>query len=137
LLCACESIRRSDARWGETPFRIGLWVGQRTTPNKTAQADEYIKEIRGSGVRPGSAGGSGSPAQLKHCPWCGTEIDAKRHIKVEPFASGRGRTISYCGDPHGTCLFSERLAPGEGLPLIVVDEEIYRLLPSLLIATVD
>jgi hypothetical protein len=137
LICACESIRRSDPRWGETPFRIGLWVGQRTTPNKTAQADEYIKEIRGSGVRPGSAGGSGSPAQLKHCPWCGTEIDAKRHIKVEPFASGRGRTIIYCGDPYGACPFSERLAPGEGLPLIVVDEEIYRLLPSLLIATVD
>ncbi len=142
LICACESIRRDaqtrgDRRWGETPFRIGLWVGQRTTPNKTAQADEYIKEIRGSGLRSGSAGGSGSPAQLKHCPWCGTEIDAKRHIKVEPFTGGRGRTIIYCGDPYGACPFSERLAPGEGLPLLVVDEEIYRLLPSLLIATVD
>jgi len=142
LICACESIRRDarrrdDRRWGETPFRIGLWVGNRTTPNKTAQADEFIKEIRGSGVRPGSAGGSGSPAQLKHCPWCGTQIDAKRHIKVEPFSSGRGRTIMYCGDPYGTCPFSERQASGEGLPLLVVDEEIYRLLPALLIATVD
>ena len=28
-------------------------------------------------------------------------------------------------------------APGEGLPVVVVDEEIYRLLPALLIATVD
>ena len=33
LICACESIRREaralgDNRWGETPFRIGLWVGQ-------------------------------------------------------------------------------------------------------------
>jgi hypothetical protein len=142
LICACESIRREardrgDDRWGQTPFRIGLWVGNRTTPNKTAQADEYIKEIRGSGVKPGSAGGSGSPAQLKHCPWCGTEIDAKRHIKVEPFRSGRGRTIIFCGDPYGTCLFSDAKAPGEGLPVLVVDEEIYRFLPALLIATVD
>jgi len=142
LICACETIRREahargDTRWGETPFRIGLWVGQRTTPNKTAQADEYVKEMRGSGVRPGIGGGTGSPAQLKHCPWCGTEIDPKRHIKVEPFSSGRGRTILYCGNPYGTCPFSERQAPGEGLPLVVVDEEIYRLLPALLIATVD
>lgn len=142
LICACESIRREalahgDRRWGETPFRIGLWVGQRTTPNKTAQADEYIKEIRGSGYKAGGTGGSGSPAQLTNCPWCGTAIDPKRHIKVEPFGSGRGRTIMYCGDTFGTCIFSERQASGEGLPIVVVDEEIYRLLPSLLIATVD
>lgn len=37
LICACESIRRKalehgDKRWGSTPFRIGLWVGRRTTP---------------------------------------------------------------------------------------------------------
>jgi len=56
---------------------------------------------------------------------------------AEPFGSGRGRTLMYCGDPYGTCPFSERQAPGEGLPVLVVDEEIYRLLPSLLIATVD
>ncbi len=142
LICACESIRREalalgDRRWGETPFRIGLWVGQRTTPNKTAQADEYIKEIRGSGYKAGATGGSGSPAQLTNCPWCGTAVDPKRHIKVESFTAGRGRTFMYCGDPFGTCIFSERQAPGEGLPIVVVDEEIYRLLPSLLIATVD
>src|SRR5438067_4114573 len=139
LVCACEAMRRDaraagDGRWGETPFRIGLWVGQRTTPNKTAQADEYIKEIRGTGYRPGLGGGSGSPAQLTNCPWCGAPIDPKRHIKVEPFASGRGRTLIYCGDPFGSCPFSERQAAGEGLPVLVVDEEIYRLLPALLIA---
>ena len=33
--------------------------------------------------------------------------------------------------------FSEAKAPREGLPVMVVDEEIYRRPPSLLIATVD
>ena len=28
-------------------------------------------------------------------------------------------------------------SPGEGLPIVTVDEEIYRYAPSLLIATVD
>ena len=43
----------------------------------------------------------------------------------------------YCGDKYGNCPFSRRQAPGEGLPVMVVDEEIYRNLPTLLIATVD
>src|SRR5205823_1309098 len=30
LICACEILRREDKQsaWGETPFRLGLWVGQ-------------------------------------------------------------------------------------------------------------
>ena len=37
----------------------------------------------------------------------------------------------------GQCLFSARRSPDEGLPVVVVDEEIYRRLPSLLISTAD
>ena len=38
LICACEWLRTerlaaSDSRCGETPFRIGLWVGSGVTPN--------------------------------------------------------------------------------------------------------
>jgi len=43
----------------------------------------------------------------------------------------------YCGDRFGNCPFSKRQAEGEGLPVVVVDEEIYRRVPALLIATVD
>ncbi len=36
LICACEILRQEDPdRWGDEPFRIGLWVGQRSTPNWT------------------------------------------------------------------------------------------------------
>ena len=37
----------------------------------------------------------------------------------------------------GNAPFSHKASPDEGLPTLVVDEEIYRRLPSLLIATVD
>ena len=37
----------------------------------------------------------------------------------------------------GQCKFSKKESPDEGLPVMVVDEEIYRRLPSLLISTVD
>ncbi|MEN9938141.1 MAG: hypothetical protein RLZZ387_4720, partial [Chloroflexota bacterium] len=44
---------------------------------------------------------------------------------------------TYCGSLLNHCAFNQRQAPGEGLPVMVVDEEIYHRLPSLLIATVD
>src|SRR5262249_28801644 len=119
-------------RWGSTPFRIGLWVGRRSTPNRTADADEWVKARRGR--TRGGAGGGSSPAQLTRCPWCGTEIDPGRHLHVD---RDRRRTLLFCGDRLGRCPFSRAKSPGEGLPAIVVDEEIYCLLPGLLIATVD
>ena len=140
LLCACEVIRREELgrgerRYGDEPFRIGLWVGQRTTPNWTDHAAEALTQARGRGGQPGAA--RGSPEQLEHCPWCGRRIDPGRDMEVEPYNQGAARTFTYCGDPAGECPFSRRAAPREGLPVIVVDEEIYRLLPSMLVATVD
>jgi len=139
LICACESIRRKalergDKRWGETPFRIGLWVGRRTTPNKTDDAMEAIKQLRGNQY---AGAGIGSPYQLTACPWCGSAIEPGKHLDCKPFPGDSGRTLTYCGDKFGQCLFSKRQAADEGLPVVVVDEEIYRRLPTLLIATVD
>ena len=48
-----------------------------------------------------------------------------------------GRTYTFCSDALGRCEFTPAKAPDEGLPVVVVDEEIYRLLPSMMIATVD
>ena len=61
LICACELLRRrlrgeGDMRWGATPFRIGIWVGARSTPTTTEQADDWAKRApalqrRGHGRR--------------------------------------------------------------------------------------
>jgi Helicase conserved C-terminal domain len=138
LICACEVIRREDGQgtWGSTPFRLGLWVGQRTTPNTTEQSEEASKQERGVYRRGSTVGGVGSPRQLTNCPWCGSPIDLGRDIKIESVGKGRGRTLTFCSDPLGRCPFSRRNSE-DGLPVLVVDEEIYRCLPSLLIATVD
>lgn len=148
LICACEIIRREaeskkDLRWGRTPFRIGLWVGAASTPNRTAHAEEALKMAVGAGAgkRQGAIGGSGTPHQLTNCPWCGSGIEfSTRFYQIETAQKGRGRTFVYCGDKFGQCIFSRRQSKkydDEGIPILVVDEEIYRKLPSLLIATVD
>ena len=140
LICACESIRRDaiasgDGKWGAEPFRIGLWVGARSTPNTTQDSADAITQAKGPFT--GTTRSGGTPYQLTYCPWCGSEIKEGRDLQVETYSKGRGRTLTYCGDPLGKCLFSRKNSPHEGLPAVVVDEEIYRRLPALLIATVD
>jgi len=130
LICAMEVLRRADtAKWGGMPFTIGLWVGQRVTPNTTEESHEAIER-----EREGKYGVGSTPAQLTFCPWCGSEILPGRDIRVD---RERGRTFLYCGDKYGRCEFGRTLSPNLGLPVLVVDDEIYRHPPSMLIATVD
>jgi hypothetical protein len=142
LICACEALRRDairngDARWGATPFRLGLWVGQKTTPNTNEQADEAIKTMRAGRRGFAPRGGVGSPHQLSACPWCGAPLDPGRDIVVRKAPNDLGRTLVYCSDPTGRCPFTPARAPDEGLPILVVDEDVYRRLPAVVIATVD
>ena len=130
LICACEIERRGNVRlWGDEPFRLGLWVGAKTTPNKTKDAAESIKNLKNNAF-----GGGATPLQFTNCPWCGASIDAGRDVKVD---ADRARTLLFCPNFAGNCAFTAKNSDGEGVPAIVVDEEIYRRLPSLVIATVD
>ena len=137
LICACEKIRRDDSEtWGTEPFSIGLWVGQKSTPNTTEQSAYAIEQESGNADNYGTIGSIGSPAQLTNCPWCGWAINPGKNIRVESNSSGRGRTLTFCPN-FENCLFCEKESPGEGLPIFVVDEEIYQKLPTMMIATVD
>lgn len=134
LICAMEVLRRDDPdTYGATPFSIGLWVGSKVTPNSTEAAHAAVEAER-TGKR---AKDPGTPAQLTSCPWCGSEIVPGKDIEVRRFKSGDGRTVLYCGDKLGRCEFSRARSKVHGLPVVVVDEELYRRPPSMLIATVD
>jgi hypothetical protein len=133
LICACEWLRREriasgDHRWGSTPFRLGLWVGSSVTPNNYEEAKRQVTDAVGRGSQ------SGGVLQLTLCPWCGTALSAGRDLHTD---DARRRVLLYCGDPDGACPFSRRRSPGEGLPVMTVDEEIYRLTPALVVSTVD
>ena len=134
LICACEVRRRElvtgDERWGSEPFRLGMWVGANVTPNRVRDAAFAIEDARQGGRR----GGGSSPVQLVACPWCGTRLDASRDAKVD---TDRWRTLLFCGDEFGSCEFTAAKSPAEGLPVVTVDEELYRLLPSFVISTAD
>ncbi|MBX3245873.1 MAG: DISARM system helicase DrmA [Myxococcales bacterium] len=135
LLCAMELIRSSDvAKWGSEPFTLGLWVGNKVTPGNTQASHDAITAIRDQDR---NRAGIASPAQLTSCPWCGTEIQPGRDIEVDKTA---GRTVIYCGDKLSQCEFSKSKSKANvhpGLPVKVVDEEIYHRPPTMMIATVD
>ncbi|MBI5168196.1 MAG: helicase [Candidatus Eisenbacteria bacterium] len=138
LMCALEWLRRDaqrngDTRLGATPFRIGLWVGGTTTPNSTRESDESVTRAR---RQQGEFHGVHA-LQITRCPWCGSKLSLRSNVHVETYARGRARTVIACSDSQGLCPFTMAQAPGEGLPLLSVDEEIYRNPPALLIATVD
>ncbi|QIK06144.1 helicase [Streptomyces sp. ID38640] len=136
LVCAAEVLRREaydggDYRWGETPFRIGLWVGGAVSPNRYEEAEQQVAEAKDAGD-----GRAAKVLQTLACPWCGTALSAQRDLYPDPDLR---RVLLYCANGEGknACPFSERRSRHEGLPILTVDEEIYRLAPSLLIATVD
>lgn len=131
LLCAMEVMRRTDTKsWGEEPFSLGLWVGQKTTPNSTEESHQAIQKARDGGF----GGSASSPAQLTFCPWCGAEIAPGRDVQV---CRDTLKTMIFCGDSRGACDFGRVNSPDFGLPVRVVDEEIYLRPPTMLIATVD
>lgn len=135
LLCAMETIRLGDtAKWGQEAFTLGLWVGNKVTPGTMDQSHQAIEAIRDNDR---TRSGVASPAQLTSCPWCGSEIRPGRDIDVDRAVR---RTAIYCGDTFGRCEFSKARSSTHahpGLPVKVVDEELYHRPPTMIIATVD
>lgn len=134
LICACEIARRSEpGKWGSEPFRIGVWVGRGTTPNTFADSQKALEDIR-DGKKPRS----GSPVQLVACPRCGTMLIGERGIPEKgtyQLDTTAQRTLVWCCNQ--ACEFSGALSSNQGIPVVVVDDEIYRACPSLVVATVD
>ncbi|WP_034088336.1 helicase-related protein [Streptacidiphilus albus] len=121
LICAMERVRAEQPeRLGDEPVSIGMWVGKAATPNKLSEAAKSLRKLaRGETLK------EQNPVQLRHCPWCGTPLLVRDHEVNEQ----DGYMAIRCSN--GSCDFSH------GLPVHVVDHELYRVRPTLVIATAD
>lgn len=121
LICAMEIIRRRrPEELGEETISIGMWVGSDATPNRLKDAAESLKKLRDGGELQKE-----NPVQLRFCPWCGTAMGPDEY-EVDVAAS---KMRIFCAD--WACEFHSEL------PVHVVDEKIYVVRPTLIIATVD
>ncbi len=137
LVCALELERQQDVpKLGAWPFEIGLWVGQAATPNhmgRKGDNDVHSARARTIAYLNDSGGRKPAPVPLENCPWCGWKF-TKDSFKLLPNSDVPTDLRVMC--VHRGCAFHSRRQPG-GLPILAVDEPIYRRLPAFIIATVD
>ncbi len=137
LICALELLRQDKANQdlGPWPFEIGLWVGRAATPNKLGKAGDgdensarkRVLDYQGDTKKP-------LPIPLETCPWCGAGF-TPASFQLVPSADAPIDLRVVCTNRStdaNACAFS-----GRPLPMLTVDEPIYRRLPCFLIATVD
>ncbi len=120
MICNCELIRNQENIPGGE-ISIGLWVGTALTPNKLADAE---KILNGEEVQNGNYK-IGSPVQISRCPYCGesiSESDYRCDLTNK-------RMLISCPSPK--CAFHH------GLPIYLIDEEIYEHRPTYIVATID
>ena len=133
LVCALELERAADVeRYGNWPFEIGLWVGKAATPNFMGRKGDNRSDSARARTRQYKAdpGGKPSPVPLESCPWCGTRFTAD--------SFGLWPNDDRPEELRITCTNLECDFNGDRpLPVLAVDEPIYRRLPAFLIATVD
>jgi len=134
LMCALEMIRRERvADLGSQRFAVGLWVGRKATANTLSEVAKKIIDYKGS-----TAQNPHSPFPLTECPWCQTPID-KASFELRPRPSSPEEVTVSCMSPE--CPFSARKSMHggvpQGMPVLFVDEQIYRELPAFLVSTVD
>jgi len=126
LLCASETLRAQDSKtWGDYRFSIGLWLGMEGTPNTHEEARRALLRLHEDSSEEGP-----NPCVLETCPWCGERLTPEQY-----WTDADTRRIRVaCA--RAECDF-HRARCEDGIPIIVIDEEIYRECPSMLIATVD
>ncbi|MEA3502297.1 MAG: helicase-related protein, partial [Actinomycetota bacterium] len=123
LICAAELIRRDDpVTLGKEPITIGLWVGGAASPNHHSEARDLIEAVVD---RPQD----GSPFPIQRCPWCGSALVPDGAGEEQLGFRLTDRLAFTCTDT--ACPFSA------GLPIAIVDEDVYRNPPTYMLATVD
>ena len=134
LICALELERRRDAsgRLGDWPFEIGLWVGKAGTPNHLGVRGDGRSDSARSKVSQYKSNPRGrpSPIPIESCPWCGEDFTPESFTLLPDSDRPTDLRIT-CAS--WQCEFSG----DEPLPIVAVDEPLYRRLPAFLIATVD
>nr|WP_228536524.1 helicase-related protein [Nocardia sp. XZ_19_231] len=121
LMCSLETVRKTNSDIGNLSFSIGLWVGSGGTPNTLDEARRSLRDLSS-----GRELQEKNPVQLTQCPWCGTLLDHNNYAVVKV----PERHLQIACEAVG-CDFAS------GLPVHVVDEDIYRERPELILGTVD
>lgn len=134
LICAMDYLRKGlRSELGEGEFSIGIWLGSATTPNTREDAVKTLGELM-KGSRQ-----TENRLVVARCPWCGAQIGPRDKATSGKAAKGQNPVPGYVRSgftvafkcPDAACEFRN------GMPVYVIDEDIYEKRPSMVIGTVD
>ena len=118
ILAEAELIRRDCALTKDgKPFSLGYFVGEANTPNKIQP--ELAKRLQDSSQETLD----GDYRVLEKCPFCQQK---EVHVHYDEITH---RLVHRCHTP--------QCCSGGDLPFYMVDTEIYRYLPSVIVSTID
>lgn len=118
-VATANTIREADSTFKGEPFTVGFLVGRNVTPNKLEE--DRIRELLDQ-LRLPFAQRSEWARRLRlvtECPYC-----HKASVDIRP---KDGRLFHYCTSRQCSKI----------LPLLIIDDEIYRYLPTVLVGTID
>lgn len=118
IIAAAELVRREEKIGGNGLFHLGFLVGAQSTPN------EIKAEPKADEPDPDDPDMPARFRVLLRCPFCGSKQLTMR------FDKRRWALDHYCGAKE--CAWGD-----QPLPFRVVDQEIYRFLPTVVIGTLD
>lgn len=139
LITACESIRLEFPNLlGNDPITIGLWVGEKLSPNTCQEAIKTFESMKKNNKKDDNA------FVVLKCPWCGAQMGPVKkgyRIEIKGYRMTKknkmtNKTVVFeCSDKQ--CTFGNEKKGDRRLPLLVIDEDIYKKPPALIISTVD
>ena len=137
VVCALE-LMRGEAAWqrggrpllGTWPIEIGLYVGSAASPNALGGKGNTGPDTAVARIKKYQRDKKEAPAPLQACPWCGTAFTPDSFGLAPNAHAPQTMELRCVGDD---CPF----AGDRALPVVAVDDAIYRRLPAFLIATVD
>lgn len=112
IVAVADVVRRDTI--GGQEFSVGYWIGQGGSPNKIEPKEAADWEQDPSACQ--------KYRKIRACPYCAREVSLR-------FDRARWSLVHHCSS--GEC------GRSGDLPLYIVDDDLYRFLPSIVVGTVD
>ena len=128
LICALELIRRYwPEKLGRDSISLGLWLGREMTPNTVDDAEKRFGILLGE-----DSPLQNNPFKLNNCPCCNSPLlpAVKSEDKEDYGYQLNDQRLEVKCLNHACPMTS-------GIPVIVVDEQIYNETPTIIIGTID
>lgn len=121
VVVACETVRRADGQLSQLsgdPFELGYFVGRFNTPNSLTDANDDRW---------------GDIAAIAN--WSDDEKRRRVVVTACPYCDDIGVVLE--ADVGGVRLHHRCTSCGRRVPVVVTDDEVFRTLPAVVVATVD